>query len=386
MMELDSAAAFDPARSAEFFAALPAAPAVVRIEPRAEFSNMRPYLIRTADLRRRMERLLGPRDPADLAATRRLDLRGYAAGVRYRVAGSAFELAYVHWQQARRLDPEGYHQRLRMRWPALLKLSTANAYPRCYATRRIRANDAGRPASGFYFGPFPSRRAAEAFASEFLNLFKIRRCQIKIRRDPSFPGCIYSEMKMCLAPCFAGCTAEEYASEVKRVNDFLASAGGSLKAELQAERETASADLEFERAAALHRRLEKVNEVLKGAPELARPIEHLDAVVLQRAAEPAAVAVFIVRAGWIAEPFLLRFGQTAEPRSAEEILRERLGSSSPRASASSSSATEPLADHLALLARWYYSKPRTGEVFFREADWPYRRLIRACARLLAPAN
>jgi hypothetical protein len=93
-----------------------------------------------------------------------------------------------------------------------------------------------------------------------------------------------------------------------------------------------------------------------------------------------------VRAGWIAEPFLLRFGQTAEPRSAEEILRERLGSSSPHASTLSSSTTEPLADHLALLARWYYSKPRTGEVFFREADWPYRRLIRACARLLAPAN
>ena len=45
-----------------------------------------------------------------------------------------------------------------------------------------------------------------------LDLFRIRRCQIKIRRDPDFPGCIYSEMKMCLAPCFAGCTEEEYAA------------------------------------------------------------------------------------------------------------------------------------------------------------------------------
>src|SRR5260370_28772419 len=45
------------------------------------------------------------------------------------------------------------------------------------------------------------------------------RCQIKIRRDPTFPGCLYSEMKMCLAPCFAGCTKEEYdvRSEERRV-------------------------------------------------------------------------------------------------------------------------------------------------------------------------
>ncbi len=69
---------------------------------------------------------------------------------------------------------------------------------------------------------------AESFANEFLDLFKIRRCQIKIRRDPSFPGCIYSEMKMCLAPCFAGCTKEGYDVEVSRVLQTLESSGAFL--------------------------------------------------------------------------------------------------------------------------------------------------------------
>ena len=53
-MELDSVAEFDPARDAEFFASVPAAPAVVRIEPRANLADARPYLIRTADLRARI--------------------------------------------------------------------------------------------------------------------------------------------------------------------------------------------------------------------------------------------------------------------------------------------------------------------------------------------
>jgi excinuclease UvrABC nuclease subunit len=378
MMELDCGAAFDPGRDEEFFAALPAAPAVVRIDPRVVLANARPHLIRTADLRARMIRLLAERDSGqDPAAARRLALRQFARGIRYRLTGSPLEQSFVLWQHARRADPRGYHARLRMRWPALLKVNLANAYPRCYVTRRIRADDAGRPAGGFYFGPFSSRKAADAFASEFLNLFKIRRCQIKIRRDPNFPGCIYSEMKMCLAPCFAGCTQDEYAGETTRVVDFLSTVGGSLHAELEREREAASEATDFEKAAAVHKRLDKVSEVLRGLPELARPVERLDAVIMQRAVEPDAIAVFIVRCARIAEPFLLRFGQTAEPRPAEEILREHL--SQPAAA----DPDEPLADHLSLLARWFYSKPRAGEIFFREKDWPMRRMVRACARLLA---
>jgi hypothetical protein len=46
-------------------------------------------------------------------------------------------------------------------------------------------------------------------------------------------------------------------------------------------------------------------------------------------------------------------------------------------------ATPDLHDHLALLTRWFYSKPREGEILFRDKVWPYRRMLRACSRLLA---
>jgi excinuclease UvrABC nuclease subunit len=383
MMELNCVAEFDPARDAEFFSALPAAPAVVRIEPRAELVDARPYLIRTADLRARTKRLLAARDGDDPAEARRLHLREFAGFVKYRVTGSRFEQSIVMWQAARELDPWAYHTRLRMRWPALLKVNLANPYPRCYVTRRIRTDEHGAPAGGFYFGPFPSRRAADAFSSEFLNLFKIRRCQIKIRRDPTFPGCIYSEMKMCLAPCFAGCSQDEYAHETARVVSFLSSEGESLSAELETEREAASVALDFERAAAVHRRLEKVAEVLRGLPEVARRVNELDAVVLQRAVAAECVQIFVVRGGRICDVFALRFAQTSKPGSVEESLRERLGGAAIQPVPTSAIQSEPLADHLALLARWFYSKPRTGEIFFRDGDWPYRRLIRACGRILA---
>src|SRR5258705_1354444 len=127
-------------------------------------------------------------------------------------------------------------------------------------------DEAGVPTGGAYYGPFASRRSAQAFAERILDLFKVRRCQIKIRRDPAFPGCLYSEMKMCLAPCFAGCTKEEYDVEVQRLVEFLETSGGSLKATIDEEREKPDAEFEFEQAAALHQKLHTLDEGVSRMP------------------------------------------------------------------------------------------------------------------------
>jgi excinuclease ABC subunit C len=396
MLSLDGAVEFDPGRDAEFFAAIPARPGVLLIEMRE--AGAHPHVVRTADLRRAAERLLAPPD----GASKRLNLREVAARVRYRVTGSKFEQALALYQQARANFPDRYRQALRLRPPALLKVNLRNEYPRCYVTRRLAAD------GGFYFGPFASRRAADAFAEGFLDLFKIRRCQIKIRRDPDFPGCIYSEMKMCLAPCFAGCTKQEYDAELAGVVEALDTGGAALTTKIQREREAASEALDFERAAALHKRLEKVSAALRGLPELARRIEDLDAVILQRAAEEKTVIVFPMRSGILEEPCFLNFVElSSQPRSVEAILRHRLEPQTPagprpatvaRENASGGpapldflaqqglrAAPPELGENLALVTRWFYSKPRQGEILFRTGEWPYRRILRACGRLLAPS-
>lgn len=389
MLELDCGLAFDASRAEQdFFPFLPARPAVCLIEPREEKAE--PYLIRTQNLQRRLQRLLGPPDPA----SKRLNLSGFARGIRYRLTGSPFEQTLTYYVHAKQLFPKRYRDMMRLRPPAVLKVNLRNAYPRCYVTRRIPVDQDGTPTAGAYYGPFASRRSAQAFAERILDLFKVRRCQIKIRRDPAFPGCLYSEMKMCLAPCFAGCTKEEYDVEVQRLVHFLETSGGSLRSSFEEEREKASEQLDFERAAALHKKVEKLDEVLRGRPELTRRIQDLDAVILQRAAEEQAIAVYTVLGGRLAEPFFLRFAEIAsQPRSAEQMMRDYLEAIakqgqerilSPGSPEFGMTARGDLGEHLWLLARWYYSNPREGEIFFREKDWPYRRILRACSRLLAP--
>jgi excinuclease ABC subunit C len=186
-----------------------------------------------------------------------------------------------------------------------------------------------------------------------------------------------------------------------------------LTEQLAQERAAASEALDFERAAALHKRLDKVTAVLRGMPDLARRIEELDLVILQRSAEPQTIAVFPVRGGMLEEPVFLRFAEiSSEPRSVEAILKTALepgwseegsdvdgerrmqkreeevpaGATSQRnlrARYGLRAASPDLHDHLTLLTRWFYSKPREGEILFRDKVWPYRRMLRACSRLLA---
>jgi excinuclease UvrABC nuclease subunit len=123
----------------------------------------------------------------------------------------------------------------------------SNPYPRITVTHRPSQREAD-----WIYGPFPSRATAERYAEEMLKLFLLRRCTFDLDPDPSYPGCVYSEMKMCLAPCYKGCTDKRYGEEAAAVESFLATRGESRLVTLRGQREAASANLEFESAAALH--------------------------------------------------------------------------------------------------------------------------------------
>src|SRR5205823_15001653 len=113
---------------------------------------------------------------------------------------------------------------------------------------------------------------------------------------------IYSEMKMCLAPCFAGCSKEEYDVEVGRLVSFLETGGSSLRDELESGRNRASEELDFEQAALFHKKLDKLDDALRGQPELPRRLQDLNAVILQRGLADQSISVFEIRAGRISEP------------------------------------------------------------------------------------
>lgn len=424
--------AFDPADPKSALMQLPQSSAVFALygaETHAE-----PYVGRTPDLRARLERLLqpSPKHP------RRLQLAGRVRRIAWRLTGSEFESLLVQFDLLQSVYGAKTLERMHLRHPAFVRFLGGNPYPRVTVTFRPSRREAD-----WAYGPFPSRAAAERFIDEALKLFLLRRCTFELNPDPSYPGCVYSEMKMCLAPCFKGCTDERYADESTAVERFLATRGDSRLVPLRAQRDEASANLEFERAAGLHAQVQRVESVRALASELVRPLSRLRAVILQPAANPNEVAVFLFEDGRLRGPAAFstlgmriqneQSGSTslfAQPVAIEPVpedggTREQgsanpdqqsaeAGSGSPEAMKPPSSAaklargvletrledalaalTQPSdppnsterQGHLALLKRWYYRPEarRTGEIFFPDAEyhWPVKAILRGVGRVAA---
>ena len=362
---------FAPERDADVFSAVPPAPAVFRL--RGADAQAEPYVSKTANLRRRLQRLLGPVEER----TRKLNLRDRIRLIEYTPTGSDFESGFLLYRVLRTAFPKAYSDRMRFRFAPLVKLHLENEYPRASITTRLgRFN--GR---SLYYGPFVSRTAAEKFMNDSLDFFKMRRCVDDLHPDPKFPGCIYSEMKMCLAPCFKGCSDEEYVVEVNRVQSYFDSAGDSLLRELSAEREAASAKLAFEDAAAIHVRVEKLKPLLSQLPEIVQRLDRLSALMIQPGTVVGSVAFFRIECGRISGPvaFSIQPAEHAKSQSMEARVQETLQSLSP---AQAKSALETM-EHLALLKRWYYRGSRIGEIFFADAkgELPMRRIVRGISRV-----
>src|SRR3981189_3125791 len=76
-----------------------------------------PYAGKTANLRRRLQRLLGPPEQ-----TRRLNLRNRVRSIEYTATGSDFEPRSLQLRTLRRRFPTTYSARLHPRFAPLVKL------------------------------------------------------------------------------------------------------------------------------------------------------------------------------------------------------------------------------------------------------------------------
>jgi excinuclease UvrABC nuclease subunit len=243
-------------------------------------------------------------------------------------------------------------------------------------------------------------------------------------------------MKMCLAPCYRGCTDARYGEEAAAVEQFLSTRGESRLVTLRSEREQASANLEFESAATIHTQVQRVEAVRALAPELVRPLSQLRAVILQVSANPDEVAVFLFENGRLrgpaafstvgmriqneqpgpgslvadsaaiepiqelapsdaapppdaALPEALPEAETAAPAKLPRGLLEARMEAALASLAEPNQAPSPTIrqGHLALLKRWYYRPEarRAGDIFFPVAEgrWPVKALLRGVGRVKA---
>lgn len=328
-----------------------------------------PYLGRTNLLRRRLLRLLKEREKP----SRLLNLRDVADHVDYWLTGSQIESNLLFYRLARKYFPETYLKLAKLRMPAYVKLVLGNEFPKTSITTRVTGG------KGIYYGPFRTRTTAETFENQMLDLFQIRRCEENLEPNAEHSGCIYGEMNMCLRPCQMIVTVEQYSTEVERVAQFLRTDGLQLIERTSSSRDRFSEELNFEEAARQHRKIERILQILGLRDDLVIDIERLNGVAVAASSTPAAVNLLFFRRGWWHGPVTFELGVATGPGvSMDRRLRELVQALPPK-----DGSSPERQEHLALLAKWFYSTWRDGEFIQAEKldDLPYRKLVNAIARV-----
>jgi excinuclease ABC subunit C len=153
-----------------------------------------------------------------------------------------------------------------------------------------------RSRKGSYFGPFASAGAVGRTINALQRAFLLRTCTDSVYESRTRP-CLLYQIKRCAGPCTGEIDAEGYARLVSEAKDFLSGRSQAVKAQLATAMQSASEDLDFERAAVYRDRLSALSHVQSHQGINPQTVEEADVFAIHHDAGMACIQVFFFRTG-----------------------------------------------------------------------------------------
>lgn len=169
-----------------------------------------------------------------------------------------------------------------------LKLTMEEDFPRLVVVRQ-RLNDGAR-----YYGPYPDGQGMHQAVHLIEKLFPLRK-----RKNPQFRErpCLNYYMNRCLGPCQGLVDKVRYRQMVDDVASFLEGKHEKIIARLKVEMQTASEELDFERAAMLRDQVQSLEGFRQRQKVVGDPTDDQDAIGVSHDDQIAIFQVFQVRQG-----------------------------------------------------------------------------------------
>ena len=180
----------------------------------------------------------------------------WTTDVRYQVCRSEQEALFLESRLIQEHQPS-YNTAMkygRSSW--YIRIDVGEAFPRLERVSETQPEDGAR-----YFGPLSSRRWTDEAIDVLQRIFPVRTCEGEITPIPGFRACFQYDLKRCDAPCAALITRERYGEMITDIVDLLDGAYEKVQTRLVSKRDSASEALQFERAAALHKQLQRIQKV-----------------------------------------------------------------------------------------------------------------------------
>ena len=169
--------------------------------------------------------------------------------------------------------------------------SLDHEYPGVYSKRTKKGVDKK------YFGPFVSSEAVKKSIKEIQKIFKVRNCSDNTFANRTRP-CIEFQMKRCSAPCVQKINKVDYFEDISSAKSFLTSSDTKTVQRLMGDIEKAVSKLEFEKAAEIRDRLNRL-KLLKEEQSVVTLANDVDIFAVSSEMTYLGVSIIVVRNGKI---------------------------------------------------------------------------------------
>ena len=123
---------------------------------------------------------------------------------------------------------------------------------------QIKKHRGKKDKEGFFFGPFASAGSANWTIKMIQKIFQLRICDDTVFKNRERP-CILYQIKRCSGPCVNFIHENDYKKSVDDAIDFVSGKSRKIQKSLSSQMETASDELDFEKAAILRDRIKSLN-------------------------------------------------------------------------------------------------------------------------------
>jgi len=238
---------------------------------------------------------------------------------------------------------------------AFIKITREPA-PRIIPVARILPDEAT------YFGPFPRPTSLAQSLGELCHVLRLRDCpgtvpmvfgdQLEIFERGRATRCIRAQTGSCLGPCCGACSSADYARKAETARRFLEGRSREPLALLQEEMEKASEAMEFEYAAILRDRMERLETLQRELVGFRGRVEGLS-FVYRIPGFKGDDRLYLIRKGLVEEEIPNPRGKAGRKRAAEKI-EGVFETPTPEVGLLSQEA----ASEILLVARWFRLRDR----------------------------
>lgn len=229
------------------------------------------------------------------------------------------------------------------------------------------------PDGATYFGPFPRPKFLALTLGDLSLVLGLRDCpgaipilfgdQLEVFERGRAPRCIRAQTGSCLGPCFGGCVSTDYARNVETARRFLEGRSQKPLGLLQEEMEKASDALEFEYAAIVRDRLERLGTLQRELVAFRGRVEGLS-FVYRVSGYKGDDRLYLIRKGLVEEEIPTPRGKAGRRRAARKV--EDVFQGPPPAVGA---LTQEAASEILLVARWFRLRERELARVLKPEEW-----------------